>query len=34
MGLPLDEVRGRIGALGNCAIVRLAVRDGIIERGD
>lgn len=34
LGLSLDEVRGRIAALENCATVRIAVRDGIIERVD
>jgi probable phosphoglycerate mutase len=32
--LPLDEVRGRIAAIENCATVRIAVRDGILEQVD
>jgi broad specificity phosphatase PhoE len=33
-GVPFAEARRSIHVIGNCAIVRLAVRDGIIERVD
>lgn len=34
LGLALDAVHGRIATLENCATVRIAVRDGILERVD
>ena len=33
-GVPFDEARRSIHVVGNCAIVRLAVRDGELERVD
>ncbi len=33
-GLPLEEISGRFGSLGNCSVVRIAVRDGVIEAVD
>lgn len=33
-GLSLGEARGRIAALDNCATVRIAVKDGVIEAVD
>jgi 2,3-bisphosphoglycerate-dependent phosphoglycerate mutase len=34
LGLPLHEVRDRIGPVGNCRVVRIAVRDGVLEPVD
>jgi probable phosphoglycerate mutase len=31
MGIPLHEVRAQLGGVGNCAVVRIAVRDGVLE---
>jgi len=33
-GVPFDEARRSIHVVGNCAVVRLAVRDGKLERVD
>ena len=33
-GVPFDEARRSIHVIGNCAVVRLAVRDGKLERVD
>ncbi|MBM2824009.1 MAG: alpha-ribazole phosphatase [Thermoleophilia bacterium] len=33
-GVPFDEARRSIHVVGNCAVVRLAVRDGELERVD
>jgi broad specificity phosphatase PhoE len=31
LGVPLHEVRDRLGSVGNAAVVRIDVRDGILE---
>ena len=31
LGVTLDEVREELNVLGNCAVVRLAVRDGVLD---
>jgi 2,3-bisphosphoglycerate-dependent phosphoglycerate mutase len=31
LGLPLDEVREQVGSVGNCAVVRIAVQNGVLE---
>jgi broad specificity phosphatase PhoE len=33
-GVPFDEARRSINVIGNCAVVRLAVRNGALERVD
>ncbi len=33
-GVPFDEARRSIHVVGNCAVVRLAIRDGRLERVD
>ena len=33
-GVPFEEARRSIHVLGNCAVVRIAVRDGKLERVD
>jgi 2,3-bisphosphoglycerate-dependent phosphoglycerate mutase len=34
LGLPLREVRDLIGPVGNCRVVRIAVREGVVEAVD
>ena len=34
LGVPLHEVHDRLGSLGNAAVVRIDVRDGVLERVD
>jgi broad specificity phosphatase PhoE len=31
LGLPLDEVSGQVGAIDNCSVARIVVRDGKLE---
>jgi broad specificity phosphatase PhoE len=31
MGIPLHQVPAELGGVGNCAVVRIAVRDGVLE---